>query len=103
MRARFRHAAGDYAGAEDDWRLLRAIWAWQHDEAPIAVTWPVSVPRVMPLMHPYEGALAGLLSTVTEDLLHGSTAWDALAARLAPHRQHLQLAKPEETTSVGEG
>src|SRR3546814_12849074 len=32
MRARFRHAAGDYAGAESDWRLLRAIWAWQRDE-----------------------------------------------------------------------
>src|SRR3546814_10071326 len=90
MRARFRHAAGDYAGAEDDWRLLRAIWAWQHDEAPIAATWPVSVPRVMPLMHPYEGALAGLLSTVTEDLLHGSTAWDGRAARLATARKLLQ-------------
>src|SRR3546814_6048377 len=26
MRARFRHAAGDYAGAAADWLLLRAIW-----------------------------------------------------------------------------
>src|SRR3546814_19838029 len=87
MRARFRHAAGDYAGAEDDWRLLRAIWAWQHDKAPIAATWPVSVPRVMPLMHSYAGALAGLLSPVTEDLLNGPTAWDGSAAGTAHARE----------------
>src|SRR3546814_1429470 len=36
MRARFRHAAGDYAGAAADWLLLRAIWAWQHDEPALA-------------------------------------------------------------------
>jgi hypothetical protein len=83
MRARLRHAAGDHAGAEADWRLLRAIWAWQHDAPAVAADWPVKVPRVMPLMHPYEGALVALLSAVTGDLLNGGTGWDGRAARLA--------------------
>jgi hypothetical protein len=83
MRARFSHAAGDYAAAEADWRLLRAIWAWQNDAPAIAADWPVSVPRVMPLIHPYEGALIALLSSATEDLLQGDTAWDGRAGRLA--------------------
>jgi len=82
MRARLRHEAGDFAHAESDWRLLRAIWAWQHDTPSIAAEWPVSVPRVVPLMHPYEGALVALLSTVTEDRLHGNTTWDGRAERL---------------------
>ncbi|HMA13204.1 MAG: hypothetical protein ACM35H_13305, partial [Bacteroidota bacterium] len=90
MRARFRHAAGDYGGAEADWRLLRAIWAWQNDEAAIAADWPVSVPRAMPLMHPYEAGLVALLSAATEDRLHQSTAWDGRAERLALARQLLQ-------------
>src|SRR3546814_17048421 len=100
MRARFRHAAGDYAGAEDDWRLLRANWAWQHDEAPIAATWPVSVHRVMPLMHPYEGALAGLLSPVPEDHLHGPTARAGPAARLPPARHLVQQVKQAYPAAV---
>ncbi|MGD1879292.1 MAG: C45 family autoproteolytic acyltransferase/hydrolase [Kiloniellaceae bacterium] len=82
MRARLSHADGDYAGAEKDWRLLRAIWAWQHDDAAIPAEWPVSVPRVMPLMHPYEGALVALLSAATEDLLQGNKAWAGRAQRL---------------------
>lgn len=96
MRARFRHAAGDYAGAAADWLLLRAIWAWQHDEPPLAATWPVAAPRVMPLMHPYEGALVALLSTVTEDLLlQGSTDWEGRAARLGQARRLLQQVKAQ--------
>ena len=95
MRARFRHAAGDYAGAEADWRLLRAIWAWQHDEPAVPASWPVSVPRVMPLMHPYEAALVALLSTVTEDLLHGATAWDGRTARLALARKLFKQVKAQ--------
>lgn len=83
MRARHRHAAGDYAGAEADWRLLRAIWAWQQDAPPVAADWPAPAPRVMPLMHPYEAALVALLSSVTEDLRSGSTAWEDRGARLA--------------------
>mgnify|MGYP000037903172 CR=1 FL=1 len=95
MRARFRHAAGDHAGAEADWRLLRAIWAWQNDEPAIAADWPVSVPRVMPLMHPYEAGLVALLSTATEDLLHGSAAWDGRKSRLAMARKLLQQVKQQ--------
>ncbi len=82
MRARLCHSAGDYAAADKDWRLLRAIWAWQHDAPAIPADWPVSVPRVMPLMHPYDGALVVLLSAATEDLLHGNTTWDGRQARL---------------------
>ena len=95
MRARFRHAAGDYAGAEADWRLLRAIWAWQHDDPAVPASWPVSAPRVMPLMHPYEGALVALLSTVTEDLLHNATAWDGRTARLATARRLFKQVKAQ--------
>jgi hypothetical protein len=95
MRARFRHAAGDYDGAEADWRLLRAIWAWQNDEAAIAADWPVSVPRAMPLMHPYEAGLAMLLSAATEDRLHQSTAWEGRAERLTLARQLLQQVKQQ--------
>jgi len=86
MRARFSHAAGDYAAAESDWRLLRAIWARQQDAPAIAADWPVSAPRVIPLMHPYEVALVALLSSVTEDLRSGSTAWEGRDARLAEAR-----------------
>lgn len=93
MRARVRHAAGDYAGAAKDWRLLSAIWAWQHGEPEIAADWPVSAPRVMPLMHPYEGALVALLSTVTDDLLQGSTGWPGRAARLDKARSLLEQVK----------
>ncbi len=82
MRARLNHAAGDYAAAEGDWRLLRAIWAWQQDKPAVAADWPVAAPRVMPLMHPYEGALVGLLSVVTEDLRLDGTAWNGRAGRL---------------------
>ncbi|GAB4353172.1 MAG: hypothetical protein Kow00114_02260 [Kiloniellaceae bacterium] len=82
MRARLNHAAGDYTAAEADWRLLRAIWAWQHDAPAIPADWPVSVPRVMPLMHPYEGALVALLSAVTDDLRLGTLDWDGRGARL---------------------
>jgi hypothetical protein len=82
MRARLHHLAGDHAAADRDWRLLRAIWAWQSDAPAVAADWPVSVPRVVPLMHPYDGALVALLSAATEDLLHGSVSWDGRAARL---------------------
>ena len=82
MRARLLHESGDYAKAEADWRLLRAIWAWQNDAPAIAAEWPVSVPRVMPLMHPYEGALVALLSAVTEDLRLGNTDWEGRQERL---------------------
>jgi hypothetical protein len=95
MRARFRHACGDYTGAEEDWRLLRAIWAWQNDEPAISATWPVQVPRVMPLMHPYEAGLVHLLSAATEDLLQGSTAWDGRAGRIAKARVLLQQVKQD--------
>ncbi len=93
LRARLLHASGDYTAAEKDWRLLRAIWAWQHDEPAIAADWPVSVPRVMPLMHPYEGALVALLSAVTEDLRLGSTAWEGRAVRLDRARALLEQVK----------
>ncbi len=82
MRARLNHQAGAYDAAEKDWRLLRSIWAWQADAPAIAADWPVAAPRVMPLMHPYEGALVALLSTVTDDLRHGATDWDGRAERL---------------------
>lgn len=82
MRARSHHAAGDYAAAEKDWRLLRAIWAWQNDGPPVSADWPVATPRVMPLLHPFEAALVALLSAVTEDLRHGNTAWEGREARL---------------------
>ncbi len=95
MRARFRHASGDYAGAEQDWRLLRAIWAWQNDEAAISAVWPVQAPRVMPLMHPYEAGLVHLLSVPTEDLLQGSMAWDGRAGRIAKARALLQQVKQD--------
>jgi hypothetical protein len=49
----------------------------------------------MPLMHPYEGALVALLSTVTEDLLHGSTAWDGRTARLALARKLFKQVKAQ--------
>ncbi len=93
LRARLLHASGDYTAAEKDWRLLRAIWAWQHDEPAIAADWPVSVPRVMPLMHPYEGALVALLSAVTEDLRLGSTAWEGRVARLDQAKALLEQVK----------
>lgn len=95
MRARFRHASGDYAGAEEDWRLLRAIWARQNDEPAISAPWPVPAPRVMPLMHPYEAGLIHLLSSATEDLLQGSTAWDGRAERIAKARALLQQVKQD--------
>jgi len=82
MRARLHHAAGDYTAAEGDWRLLRAIWAWQHDAPAIPADWPVSVPLTMPLMHPYEGALVALLSAVTDDLRLATTDWEGRAERL---------------------
>ncbi len=82
MRARLQHADGDFAAAEKDWRLLRAIWAWQHDAPAVPADWPVSVPRVMPLMHPYEGALVALLSSATQDCLTGGMAWDGRQQRL---------------------
>lgn len=93
MRARFRHAVGDYAGAEADWRLLRAIWAWQNDEQAVAADWPVPVPRVMPLMHPYEAGLVTLLSVATEDRLHQSTAWSGRAERIGLARKLLLQVK----------
>ena len=95
MRARLSHSAGDYAAAEKDWRLLRAIWAWQNDAPAIPADWPVSVPRVMPLMHPYDGALVALLSAATEDLLHGNTAWDGRRERLDQARGLFAQAKQD--------
>jgi hypothetical protein len=95
MRARLRHALGAYAEAESDWRLLRGIWAWQNDAPAIPADWPVSVPRVMPLMHPYEAALVGLLSTVTEDLLQGDIAWNGRQARLAEAHDLLEQVRHE--------
>jgi hypothetical protein len=49
----------------------------------------------MPLMHPYEAALVALLSTVTEDLLHGATAWDGRTARLAMARKLFRQVKAQ--------
>ncbi|WP_193369633.1 C45 family autoproteolytic acyltransferase/hydolase [Pelagibius marinus] len=95
MRARFNHDAGDYAAAEKDWRLLRAIWAWQNDAPAIPADWPVSVPRVMPLMNAYDGALVALLSTATEDLLQGNTAWDGRGERLDQARSLFAQVKQE--------
>ncbi|MEQ8356231.1 MAG: C45 family autoproteolytic acyltransferase/hydrolase [Kiloniellaceae bacterium] len=82
MRARLRHQSGDFKGAAADWCLLRAIWAWQQNAPAIAADWPVPVPRIMPLMHPYEAALVALLSSVTEDLRFGDTTWDGRQERL---------------------
>ena len=82
MRARLQHDAGDFAAAEKDWRLLRAIWAWQNDAPAVPADWPVSVPRVMPLMHPYDAALVLVLSAATEDCLTGGMAWDGRKERL---------------------
>ncbi|NIA69821.1 hypothetical protein HBA54_14550 [Pelagibius litoralis] len=96
MRARLNHAAGDYTSAEKDWRLLRAIWAWQNDAPAIAADWPVDVPRAMPLIHPYEAALVALLSAVTEDLRHGGTGWDGRSARLE-EAKNLLTSIQEET------
>jgi hypothetical protein len=87
MRARLRHAVGDFAAASADWRLLRAIWAWSQDAPAVAADWPVSVPRVMPLMHPYEGALVALLSAATEDRLQGNSSWDGREGRLDEARR----------------
>jgi hypothetical protein len=47
----------------------------------------------MPLMHPYEAGLVHLLSAATEDLLHGSTAWDGRTGRIAKARALLQQMK----------
>src|SRR3546814_12312422 len=50
----------------------------------------------MPLMHPYEGALVALLSTVTEDLLRqGSTDWEGRVERLGQARKLLQQVKQD--------
>ncbi len=38
-------------------------------------------------MHPYEAALVGLLSSVTEDLRLGNTTWEGRDARLDAARQ----------------
>ena len=38
-------------------------------------------------MHPYEAALVGLLSTVTEDLQLGNWTWEGRASRLDEARQ----------------
>lgn len=95
MRARLHHVLGEDAAADKDWRLLRAIWAWQNDAPAVAADWPVSVPRVMPLMHPYDGALVALLSTATEDRLRGNTAWDGRAARLDEARALFRQVRRE--------
>ena len=100
MRARFNHELGNYAAAEADWRLLRAIWAWQTDAPAIAADWPVANPKVMPLMHPYEAALVALLSSATEDLRTGTTAWEGRDARLEEARS---LFAALQTDYFGDG
>jgi len=95
MRARLHHQVGDYDAAAADWRLLRAIWAWQTEAREIAADWPVAAPRVMPLMHPYEAALVGLLSVVTDDLRHGDTGWRGRKARLDGAEKRFKQVKRE--------
>jgi hypothetical protein len=95
MRARLHHQNGDYDAAEADWRLLRAIWAWQTDAKEIAADWPVAAPRAMPLMHPYEAALVGLLSAATDDLRHGGTGWQGRKTRLSQAEKLLKQVKME--------
>ncbi|TVR83170.1 MAG: hypothetical protein EA405_04910 [Rhodospirillales bacterium] len=93
MRARVRHALGEYAGATEDWRLLRDIWAVQQRQPGEAATWPAQ-PAAMPLLHPFEAALVLLLSTATEDLQQGAPAWAGRSARLSEARTLLgTLAK----------
>ncbi len=87
MRARLNHQAGDYDAAAADWQLLRAIWARQQGMPIPDADWPVDQPRVVPLMHPYEAALVGLLSTVTEDLQLGNWTWEGREARLDEARR----------------
>lgn len=95
MRARMHHAAGNYGDAKQDWDLLRDIWAKQNGNDRIDDAWPVADPLYDPLMHPFEAALVAALSTVTEDLLAGNTAWPGRAERLAESRTLLDQLKLE--------
>lgn len=82
MRARLRHERGQYAAAKTDWDLLRDIWALQNGQPRLEVDSPVVQPRYQPVLLAYEAGLVSILSTVTEDKLHGSLDWPGRQARI---------------------
>ena len=78
MRARIRHQLGRYEAARQDWNVLRAI----NGDPDVSGALPVKSPRVRPLLHEYEAALALALSVATDDRLRGNWQWDGRSARL---------------------
>lgn len=79
MRARLAHERGDYAVAAGDWDALLAIWRAQNGGPAYAGPTPS-------LMHPYDAALALVLSVATDDLASGGTGSPERAGRLAEAR-----------------
>jgi hypothetical protein len=78
MRARIRHQLGRYDEARQDWDVLRAI----KGDPGVSGALPVGSPRVRPLLHDYEAALALALSVATDDRVRGGWQWDGRSARL---------------------
>lgn len=87
MRARLRDRLGDHRGAKADWDLLWDIWVRQSGRPWLATTQPPVELRNGPLLHPYEAALVSILSSVTEDRLHGGAGWQGRDQRLAEARE----------------
>lgn len=96
MRARIRHELGDYEAAREDWDLLGNIWSGQATRLADAAERPAGdAEALLPLMHAYEGALVLTLSTVTEDAVRRSTAWDDRADRLRQARHLLHAVRDD--------
>ncbi len=95
MRARIRHQRGDLAGAQADWGLLLALWAKQIDRPAVAPVAVVATSADPPLLHPFEAVLVLVLSTVTEDLVHGDIAWPGRGERLEEARDLLSRIRSD--------
>ena len=80
-------------------RLFHAIWALRYDEVAIAADWPVTLPRIMPLMHPYEVALVALLSTVTENQRPINQVWEVRTPGLAEAKTLLELVARDASSA----